>query len=158
MPAISSAMPRYACRVRETATPDDDVSSASTAPSRSLIELFFEARHQLREIARPRAEVELRRDQLVPTGCAGARRARQAEDIGGVRDTGETARLQARRADLLVRDRAEQLAEAVDLFVEQHSDRLRRSVAAREARAARRDDDLDFLVGDPRRHYSADRV
>jgi hypothetical protein len=43
----------------------------------------------------------------------------QAENVRAISDTGEAARLQARRPDFLVRDRAEQLAEPADLLVEQ---------------------------------------
>ena len=60
MAPASNATPKYAWRVRETATPRADcVSSASTASIGSLIELFFEPRHQLGEIAGPEADVEL---------------------------------------------------------------------------------------------------
>src|SRR6188508_1426127 len=138
--------------------PAEGASSAATASTRSLTALFLEPRDQLGEIAWARTEIELRCEQLVPTRRARARRARQAEDIRRVRDACEAARLEARGADLVERDRAKELTETFDLLVEQHPDRLGRAVAAREPRATRRDDHLDLGVGDPGGHNGADRI
>src|SRR3984893_10732486 len=104
-------------------------------------QVLVEPRHDLDEIARPVAVIELVHQNLVPGVLAGAGRARQAEDIGRAGDAGRGARLDGRGADLREAHHQEQRREAVHLLVEQWLDRLRRDVAAGEAGAAGGDDD-----------------
>src|SRR4249919_1886809 len=110
------------------------------------------------QVARPRARVQLRPDQLFPAQAAGGGRAGQAEQEGAVGDAGEGARLQAGSADVFEAERAEQLAEAVHVLVEQRQQRLRRGIAAGEAGAAGDEDAIHALVGDPLRHLRAQGV
>src|SRR5262245_35068911 len=49
-------------------------------------QVLVEPRHDLDEIAGPRPIVELGGEDAVPAVAAGARRARQAEDVGRARD------------------------------------------------------------------------
>src|SRR5216110_1553044 len=85
---------------------------------------FVQARHQLGEIAGPEADVELLAQDVVPAVLAGAGRARQREDVGGIGDTRGGSTLHGRGADLLEADPAKGLAEALDLFLEQALQRL----------------------------------
>src|SRR3981189_3456875 len=103
-------------------------SGRSSATSRLLA--FVESRHQLGEVAGPEADVELLAQDVVPAVLAGAGRAGQREDVGGVGDTGDRARLHGRGADLLEADPAEDLTEAFDALLEQRLQRLGRDVAA----------------------------
>ena len=52
----------------------------------------------------------------------------------------------------------EQLAEALDVLVQQAGDRLGRAVAAGETGAAGDQDHLHVILGDPLRHLGADAV
>src|SRR4029453_6006771 len=74
-------------------------SGKRSATSRHLA--FVEPRHQLGEIAGPESDVELLAQDVIPAVLAGAGRARQGEDVGGVGAAGDGARLQGRGADLL---------------------------------------------------------
>src|SRR4029450_9783749 len=58
------------------------------------------------------------------------------------------------RADLLVAEHAKELAEAVEPLPQHAVDRLERAVARCNARAARRDDDLNLGAG----QLTADRI
>src|SRR6266576_4394832 len=91
---------------------------------------FVQARHQLGEVAGAEADVELLAQDVVPAVLAGAGRAGQREDVGGVGDAGDGARLHGRGADLLEADPAEHLAEAFDPLLEESLQRLGRDVAA----------------------------
>src|SRR5690606_19684613 len=103
---------------------------------RSFLE---QAGHELDQVARAGTVVELGLDQLVPGGAAGAGRARQAEDVGAVGDAGKGARLDGRGLDVGPGEPAKDLAEALDLLVQQRRDRLGRAVAAGDAGAAGRE-------------------
>src|SRR3981189_277785 len=63
-------------------------------------QMFIQPRHDLDEIAGPRAVVELGAKDAVPAVAAGAGRTRQAEDISGARNAGGRPALDRRRADL----------------------------------------------------------
>src|SRR6202040_820916 len=65
-------------------------------------QMLVEARHDLDEVARAVAVVELVLEDRVPGIAAGARRARQTENIGRTGNAGGGARLHRRGADLLV--------------------------------------------------------
>src|SRR3989304_6131696 len=95
------------------------------------------------------AVVELPFENAVPGVAAGARRARQAEDVGALGDAPAGARLDGRGAHLLEPDHLENRREAGDLLLEQWPDGLGSHVAAGEARTARGDDRIDAWVGDP---------
>ena len=62
---------------------------------------------------------------------------------------GAGARLDRRRADLLIRQHVKQDREAVDLFLEQRLHRIGRDVAPGEPRAAGRDHHVDTRIVDP---------
>src|SRR5262249_40438178 len=110
------------------------------------------------EIAGAEAVVELMYEDALPRVTAGARRPRQGEQIGAARDTGRRAALDRRGADFLIALPAEQLAEAGDLLLVKPLESLRRHVAAGDAGAARRDDDIDLRIGDPRPKLRDDLV
>src|SRR6185295_3698443 len=58
-----------------------------------LAAMFLQPRHDLDEIAGTVAVVELPLEDLAPRILAGARRPRQAEDVGAAREAGARARL-----------------------------------------------------------------
>src|SRR6476620_9737820 len=118
--------------------------------------MFVEPRHDLDEVARPRAVIELMREDAVPAVLAGAGRARQAEDIGRTGDAGGGAALDRRGADLGVAQHMKCDGKPVHAFLEQRLYRLRRDVAAGEAGAAGGDDDINTGVGDPLTNDGAD--
>jgi len=68
------------------------------------------------------------------------------------------ARLDRRRADLVVADAMEHSREAVHTLLEQRLDRLGRDVPAGEASAPRGDDDVDLRIADPAGDDGADLV
>src|SRR5712691_9715849 len=92
-------------------------------------QVLVEARHDLDEVARAIAVVELVQQDVVPSVLAGARRARQAEDVGGAGDARGGAGLNRRGADLAVAHHQEERGEAVHALFEEGLDRLRRDVA-----------------------------
>src|SRR5258708_19776848 len=51
-------------------------------------QMLIQPRHDLHKIAGPRPVIELGGENAVPAVAAGARRSRQAEDIGGAGDAG----------------------------------------------------------------------
>ncbi len=106
----------------------------------------MQPRHQLDEVARAEAVVELVDEDPVPGVAAGAGRAGQREEIGAAGDPGGGAALDRRGADLLVAQPAEQLAEAGDLLLVDAVERLRGDVAAGDAGAAGRDHDVDLGI------------
>src|SRR5579864_8096406 len=119
-------------------------------------QMFLEPRHQLDEVARPVPVVELVLDDVVPTIAAGAGRAGQGEEIGAAGDTGGGAALDRRGADLLIGEIAEKLAKPGDLLFINGMERLRRDVAAGDARSAGRNDDIDGGIADPSLELSND--
>src|SRR5204862_7790167 len=78
--------------------------------------VFLQSRHQLDEIARAEAVVELVDEDALPGIAAGAGRARQREQIGAAGDPGGGSALDRRGADLLLALPAVQVAEAGDLL------------------------------------------
>src|ERR1700685_2095597 len=88
-------------------------------------QMLAEPRHDLDEIARPVAVIELVHQNLVPGVLAGARRARQAKDVGRAGDARRGARLNGRGADFWKAHHQEQRREAVHLLVEQRLARFR---------------------------------
>ena len=60
--------------------------SARPGASKSALQVLLQPRHQLDEIARPKPVVELVHEDAFPGVAAGARRARQGEQIGAARD------------------------------------------------------------------------
>src|SRR3954471_23579020 len=94
------------------AVPVAGSASPSNGSTTSRHLAFVQARHQLGEVAGPEADVELLAQNVVPAVLAGAGRAGQREDVGGVGDAGDGARLHGRGADLLEADPAEHFAEA----------------------------------------------
>src|ERR1700733_11453406 len=85
---------------------------------------LLQPRHQLDEIARAEAVVELVDEDAVPGVAAGAGRARQREEIGAAGDPGSGAALDRRGADLLIALPTEQLAEPGDLLLVDAVERL----------------------------------
>src|SRR4051794_24622657 len=81
-----------------------------------LLLMLLQARHQLDEIARAEAVVELVHEDAFPGVAAGAGRTGQCEQIGAAGDPGGGAALDRRGADLLVALPAEQLAETCNLL------------------------------------------
>src|SRR5207302_6493427 len=81
------------------------------------LQVLLEARHQLDEIARAEAVVELVDEDPLPGVAAGAGRAGQREQIGAAGDPGGGAALDRRGADLLEAEPAEQLAKPGDLLL-----------------------------------------
>src|SRR3546814_16849126 len=76
------------------------------------LEVFLQARHELDEVARPMAGVELELQDVLPAVLAGRGRPGQREEVGAVGDAADGAALHGGGADLLVAQHAEQLAEA----------------------------------------------
>jgi hypothetical protein len=60
--------------------------SGQAAGSESAFQVFLQPRHQLDEVARAEAVVELVDEDALPGVAAGARRARQREEIGAAAD------------------------------------------------------------------------
>ena len=83
---------------------------------------------------------ELREDQLRHREADRGLRARQREDRASPGSARARPAQHRRGADLLVAEHPEQLAEAVEPFLEQAGNRLVRAVARRDAGPARRDD------------------
>src|SRR5581483_3173339 len=79
---------------------------AALAPSAAAA-VLLEARHDLHEIAGAMAVVELPDEDLAPGVAAGSRRARQAEDVGAVREPSTGARLDRGCPHLLEGDHVE---------------------------------------------------
>ena len=119
--------------------------------------MLLQARHQLDEIARAEAVVELVHEDVLPGVAAGAGRAGQREEIGAAGDPGGGPALDRRGADLVVAEPAEQLAEPGDLLFVDAVERLRRHVAAGHPGAAGRDHHVDLGIGDPRLELRDDR-
>lgn len=110
------------------------------------------------EVAGPVTHVQLLGENAVPAGTAGIGRARQAAHQSAVGEPGQGAGLHGRSADVGHGDLPEQLAEAIDLLVQQAGDGFRSAVATGEAGAAGDQDHLTLIVGDPLRHLGANLV
>src|SRR6202011_5420756 len=98
--------------------------------------MLLQARHQLDEIARAEAVVELVDEDPLPGVAAGAGRPGQGEQIGPAGDPSRRPALDRRGPDLLVAEPAEQLAEAGDLLLVDAVEGFRRHVAAGDPGAA----------------------
>src|ERR1700730_12375468 len=111
--------------------------------------MLLQARHQLDEIAGAEAVVELVDENALPSVAAGARRARQREEVGAAGDPGRCPALDCRGPDLVVAEPAEELAKAGDLLLVDAVKGLRRDAAPGYSGAAGRDHDIDRGIGDP---------
>src|SRR5580693_4516227 len=111
--------------------------------------MLVQPRHDLDEIAGPRAVIELARQNAVPAVAAGAGRTGQAEDEGRTGNARGGAALDGRGADLDVAQHVKGDGEAVHPLFEQGLDCFWGNVAAGEAGAAGRDDDVDAGIRDP---------
>ena len=120
--------------------------------------MLVEPRHDLDEIARARAVIELRRQDAVPCIAAGAGRTRQAEDEGRVRDARGGAALYRGGADLGMAQHVEGDGKSIHPLFEQRFDRFGRHVAAGKTGAAGGDDDIDARIRNPPLDDAADRV
>src|SRR5882724_8385620 len=87
------------------------------------------AAHQVDQVA------ELGEEELLHRELDRGRRAGERDDDLAARHTRDGARQHGRRAHLLVREHAEELAEPVEAFLEEARDRLVGRVAGREPRA-----------------------
>src|ERR1700731_5241255 len=106
--------------------------------------MLLQARHQLDEIARAEAVVELVDEDALPGVATGARRAGQREEIGAAGDTRRGPALDRRGTDLVIAEPPEQFAKAGNLLLVDAMKGLGRYVAAGHAGAARRNDDVDI--------------
>src|SRR5205814_10084958 len=93
-------------------------------------QMFVQPRHDLDEVARPRAVVELRGQNAVPAVTAGAGRTRQAEDEGGAGDARGSAALYRGSANLGVAQHMKGDGKPIHPLFEQRLDRFGRHVAA----------------------------
>src|SRR6185312_2042563 len=85
--------------------------------SDSAVQVLLKPGHQLDEVARPETVVELVHEDALPGVAAGARRARQGEEIGAAGDACRRPALDRRGADLVIAEPTEKLAEPGDLFL-----------------------------------------
>src|SRR5579862_2238589 len=111
--------------------------------------MLLQARHQLDEIARAKAVVELVDEDPLPGVAAGAGGTREREQIGAAGDPGGGAALDRRGANLLEAEPAEQFAKPGDLLFIDAVEGFGRDVAAGDASPAGRNHDVDLGVGDP---------
>src|ERR1700693_920931 len=120
--------------------------------------MLLQAGHQLDEIARTEAVVELVREDALPGVAAGARGTGQGEQVGAASHPGGRPALDRRGADLLVALPAKQLAEARDLLFVDDLEGLWSYIAAGDPGAAGRDHDIDVRIGDPGSELRGDRL
>src|SRR5579863_3549048 len=113
------------------------------------LKMLLQPRHELDEVARPVAVVELMDEDSLPAVAAGAGRAGEGEEVGAAGDPAGGSAMDRRGADLLVAQHAEELAEAGDLLLVDRLEGFGRDVAPGDAGAPRRDDDVDRGIGDP---------
>src|SRR6516165_6519641 len=111
--------------------------------------MLLQPGHELGEIAGTEADIELEAQDLLPAIAAGAGRAGQREEIGAAGDTARGPALHGGGADLLEAEPTEELAEAVDLLLEQGLEGLGGDVPSGDAGAAGGDHHLDPRIGDP---------
>src|SRR5580693_5971356 len=105
--------------------------------------MLLQPGHQLDEVARPEAIVELVHEDALPGVAAGARRARQGEEVSAAGDPGRRPALDRRGPDLVVAERAEQLAKPGDFLLVDAVEGLRCDIAPGDPGAAGRDYDVD---------------
>src|SRR5260370_37476771 len=84
--------------------------SSRAAGFDSAFEMFLQARHQLDEVARAKAVIELVHEDALPGVAAGARRAGQSAEISAAGDSRRRPALDRRGADLVVAEPAAELA------------------------------------------------
>src|SRR6516164_8974734 len=101
--------------------------------------MLLQPGHQLDEIARAEAVVELVHEDALPGVAAGAGRARQGEQIGAASDPGRRPALDRRGPDLVVAEPAEELAEPGDFLLVDAVEGLRCHIAAGDPGATGRD-------------------
>src|SRR6516165_5349322 len=122
-------------------------ASCRAAASDLLLQMLLQPRHQLDEVARAEAVVELVHEDPLPGVAARAGRARQGEEVGAAGDAGRRPALDRRGADLVVAEPAEELAEPRDFLLVDAVEGLRCHIAPG---AAGRYYDVDRPIGDPR--------
>src|SRR5947207_14767979 len=98
--------------------------------------MLLEARHELDQVARPEAVIELVDEDALPGIAAGARRPGHGEEIGAAGNAAGRPALDRRGADLLIAQHAEDLAEAGALLIVDRVASLRRYLAPADARNA----------------------
>src|SRR5271167_2784323 len=113
------------------------------------LQVLLQSRHQLNEIARAEAIVELVHEDFFPGVAAGAGRSRQRKQIGGAGDPGRGPALDRRSADLVVAEPAEQLAKTLYFFLIDAVKCFGRHIAPGDPGTAGRDHDVDLRIGDP---------
>src|SRR6516225_7817641 len=133
-------------------------ASCRAAASDLLLQMLLQPLHQLDEVARAEAVVELVHEDALPGVAARAGRARQGEEVGAAGDAGRRPALDRRGADLVVAEPAEELAEPGDLFLVDAVEGLRCHIAPGDPGAAGRDYDVDRRIGDPRPQLGDDFV
>src|SRR5947209_15198775 len=87
------------------------------AASELAVQMLLQAGHQLDEVARAKAVVELVDEDALPGVAAGARRTRQRKKIGAAGDPGGRPALDRRGSDLVVAEPAEELAKPGNLLL-----------------------------------------
>src|SRR6516165_1334802 len=133
-------------------------ASCRAAASDLLLQMLLQPRHQLDEVARAEAVVELVHEDALPGVAAGAGRARQGEEVGAACDPGRRPTLDRRGPDLVIAEPAEELAEPGDFLLVDAVEGLWCHIAPGDPGAARRDYDVDRRIGDPRPQLSDDLV
>src|SRR5260370_17563539 len=121
-------------------------------------QMLVQPRHDLDEIAGPRAVIELCGEDAVPAVTAGAWRTRQAEDEGRAGNAGGSPALDRRGTDLGVAQHMEGDRKSIHPLFEQRLDPLRRDVAAGKAGAAGGEDGIDAGIGDPSLDHDPHRL
>ena len=119
--------------------------------------MLFQPRHDLDEIARPVAYIQLPLQYAGPAILAGAGRAGQAEYIGALGQPGTGARLDSRCRDLLIGDHVKDRRKSINLFFEQGFEGFGGYVMTGEAGAAGGENNVDFTIVDPALHGFADQ-
>src|ERR1700691_5912443 len=120
--------------------------------------MLIQPRHDLDEIAGPRAIIELGGENPVTAIAAGAWRTRQAKNKSGARHARRRPALDRRRADLGMAQHVKGDGKAVHPLFKQWLDRFRRYVAAGKAGTPGGDDGIDALVGNPSLDDDGDRI
>src|SRR5437868_5878325 len=108
--------------------------------------MLLQARHQLDEIARAEAVVELVDEDPLPGVAAGARRAGQSEKIGAAGDPRGGPALDRRGADLLEAEPAKQFAKPGDFLFIDAVEGLGRDIATGDPGPAGRNNHIDLRV------------
>ena len=111
--------------------------------------MFLKPRHEFGEIAWAETDIELPAQDVLPAVTTGTGRTGKREEICAAGNPADSPALHGGGADLLPAQHAEELAEAVDPFLEHGFERLGRNVATGDAGAARRDDGFHLGIGNP---------